>query len=1191
MNPLRIAVLVAFPALLCVTGPLLRAQSVIPPTLPTQTTRAQTAPAQAASPTVSPGNEQTDTKTAAMRYAERVRSAAPLAWWRFDGSRAGPFPSAASTDDGSVYVGKPQGELQRAAGPRPPDFPGFSSTNGALRIGGGGYLRVADQNLQPGLDFHVGDAITLEAWVRLEAVDSGRFYYIVGKGRTGNPGMPADNQNYALRLKGIGGGAGLSFLFRSADRKDIRFTEDSKDASTAKREPAKKDDRKTLEGAWHRWNSGAEIGVGDGWHHVAVSYEFGKSDSLRAYVDGRAAKGTWDMGGATDRAPVVDDDELWIGSSMRGQPNSTFHGDLDEVAIYRRALTADEIKSHYEYVAPTPKLDLTELPETGVLVQLLEGIPDRKSWEFRPPRLTDSYTAPGFIFLGVPKKYSPKGIHIDRSNPLLLRATGRVVLPRGEHRILIRCRNASRLYIDERQVLTTDFNNIAGTAHGKVVPLDEKLAADIRPLRRGDTQSVATIQADGKPHVWRFEMIVGGRTHRPDFGETGVFVGPPGGGFRLLSDSLQAPLTRDAWPAYMNEYRQWLTELNAQRRRESGRAEHSYWDQRHELARAEVTGWQRLSVPELPAGFPAQNAIDHFIGRRLAEANRRPAEPSDDLAFLRRLTLDTIGLVPTESQIEAFLNDPAKERRRRAIDRLLEHPSWADHWVGYWQDVLAENPNIINPTLNNTGPFRWWIHESFADNKPLDRFVTELVMMEGSQYYGGPAGFAVATQNDVPMAAKANIVGQAFLGLNMKCARCHDAPFHDVTQRDLFSLAAMLKRSPQAVPASSSVPGAAEGTVSLLIEVNLKPGESVAPEWAFSHLMQVEIPDGVLRDSDDTRERLAALITLPTNRRFARVFVNRLWQRYLGRGLVERADDWQDAEPSHPELLDYLARELVAHDYDIKHVARLIFASHAYQRRPHGRETTEADSPELFASPVARRMTAEQLVDSLFVISGKPFDAGPMNIDIDGSRSYENSIDLGVPTRSWHFASLSNERDRPSLSLPFAEPFITLLEAYGWRSSRQDPLTRTAGEPNSLQPAILANGVIGRRATTLTDDSRFTHMALQAESVEQLVDRIFLRVLTRHPDAGQRDVFTRLLSDGFETRRTGLAPAPPRRLRRDMVGWSNHLDPEANVIKKELEAAVQQGEPATVQLDPDWRERLEDMIWSLVNSPEFVFIP
>ncbi len=102
-------------------------------------------------------------------------------------------------------------------------------------------------------------------------------------------------------------------------------------------------------------------------------------------------------------------------------------------------------------------------------------------------------------------------------------------------------------------------------------------------------------------------------------------------------------------------------------------------------------------------------------------------------------------------------------------------------------DVLAENPNVLKPSLNNSGPFRWYLYDVMRDNVAVDRWVTGLLRMEGSELSGGPAGFGMATQNDVPMAAKAHIVASAFLGANMKCARCHDAPYHDWTQKDLFS--------------------------------------------------------------------------------------------------------------------------------------------------------------------------------------------------------------------------------------------------------------------------------------------------------------------------------------------------------------------------------------------------------------------
>jgi hypothetical protein len=127
--------------------------------------------------------------------------------------------------------------------------------------------------------------------------------------------------------------------------------------------------------------------------------------------------------------------------------------------------------------------------------------------------------------------------------------------------------------------------------------------------------------------------------------------------------------------------------------------------------------------------------------------------------------------------------------------------------------------------------------------------------------------------------------------------------------------------------------------------------------------------------------------------------------------------------------------------------------------------------------------------------------------------------------------------------------------------------------------------------TRLSEDSAFTAMALEDQPLEQLVEGVFLRVLSRPPSSDERTEFVELLQPGYDERKTEAPPAPQRKLPRELVGWSNHLDPEANVIKLQLEKAVGAGEPPTRRLAADWRERMEDMIWTLVNSPEFVYSP
>ncbi len=1071
--------------------------------------------------------EKSTKVTTPTSYRELILSDQPTHYWDFQ------IP--APEGYGSVVVDQEKSEPVQAlvsgklakpsAGPRPSEFPLFDSKNQAAAFDpGAGFLRVVDPGEKSLLDFTAGDAITIEAWVNLNSTQAGRYSYILGKGRTHRKGVDRDNQNYGLRITG----SELSFLFCT--------------------QPEKNETKPT----YHRWTSTGSSISAHNWHHVALTYTFGKMKSLKAYIDGKSISGKWDVGGDTTRTPVVDDDELWIGSSMGGSANSSFDGLLDEVAVYRTALSDKQIAAHFKYVSPQPKIDWTAIPGDRVQVNVYEGIPNQKSWSFRPPRLAETFTQPHFALIEIPNRYSPRGVKIDRPDPFLVRAMSHITLPLGKKRILVRARNASRLYIDDTLVAETGFHSITNSGHDIVYDVDRSLAPNIRPLHRGDAEKVFEYTGDGKPHRVRFEMIVGGSRHRPDFGETAVFIGDPGKDFQMLTPSAQVVmLTDDDWLTFERQYRYDQIAINAKRRREASTKEDQYWDWRHTMAKEEILKQPQVKVPAASQNLRANNAIDHFINQRLEKEKASQSPLLNDLAFLRRLSLDTAGTVPTPSLVKEYLAQKPESRRRFAIERLINDPGWADNWVGYWQDVLAENPNILNPTLNNTGPFRWWIHESFYDNKPFDRFLTELVMMEGSKYFGGPAGFEMASQNDAPMAAKAHIIGQAFLGLNMKCARCHDAPFHDFKQRDLFSLAAMLKRSPQGVPKTSSVPGFDFKSNSMLISVTLLPGENVPPKWTFEDLVKPgTFPENYLRSSRDTREQLAAIITSPQNERFTNVIVNRIWKRYLGHGLVESVDDWDSQEPSHPELLKYLSQQFVVHGYDLKYLARLIFESDLYQRQvvtDMAKIESLVDSTYNFSSPVLRRMEAEQIVDSLFAVCGKPLDAGRMCIDIDGARDYHNSLDLGTPRRAWEFTSPSNERDRPSLALPFGQPFITLMKTFGWRDTRQNPMTDREYSSTALQPAILANGLIGKRFTRLSDDSDFTKISLQDQSVDTLISQTFMKTLTRQPSDSERTMFVELLLPGYAdriNRNAGIVSREP--LPRNLVGWSNHVNSRAN---------------------------------------------
>lgn len=1085
---------------------------------------------------------------------EMMQADGPVAWWRFEEAKSGAITNEI---DANSLSGKPIGAVRQAIkGPAGKAYPLFDASNRAAGWSSQGYFRISDPGNDSVLDFQQGDAITIEAWVNPTRLANDRQSYIVGKGRTFRNGQRLENQNYALRLRGIADTARLSFLFRDKDGEKSEY---------------------------HRWNSNQGPEIDGNWHHVAVSYVFGEPKSIRGYIDGKAVEGFWDLGGATTLPPVVDNDEVWIGSSMGGNPGSTFEGGIDEVAIYRSVIDLKRLQARYAFkkeFARSPIEAPAELTGTDVVVEIFEN--------FLEPSIvepTETYKQPHAAFLAVPQKYDTRGLRTDRSNPFLVRAWSKFTV-NEESQLIMRAKGAARLYLNGKKVAENPPMSRNASGHEKVPKLIEGdgLIPPPAPEHRDKTVTL-------KPgeYVARWELTVGGKGMRAEIGQPLLAIGD-GDEFVFVhgQDHEAIPFTDDGWRQFSHQQRQQITAMNDALRRSP--ATEDYWRKRHQYARRAIKSSERIQPPEATAGYPAYNAVDHFINRTLAAKEIEPSELTDDFAFYRRVALDATGALPTPADIQQFESDSAENRREKVINQLLNDPGWADNWVGYWQDVLAENPGILKPKLNNTGPFRYWIHESFRDNKSIDRLATELVMMEGSKYGGGAGGFAMATQNDSPYAAKAHVLGAAFLGVELKCARCHDAPFHSHMQEDLFNMAAMLNRQPITLPKTSTVPTLPGGREPA-IEITLKPGQKIAPHFPFEELVEKSVPDSLLNKPSDSREQLAAAITSPHNDRFAEVIVNRLWSRYMGVGFVEPVHDWEDAEIAHADLLRYLADELVLHNYDLKHVARLIFNSHAYQRQSkHHASLSEA---QLFAAPSRRRMSAEQLLDSLYLASEKPLRSEQLTLDPEGRRSVNTFMNLGSPTRAWQFTSLSNERDRPALALPVAQSFVDFLSTFGWRDARPDPLTVRDDAPNVLQPLQMANGMSINRIAQLSDDSVLTEICLKEQPLPEMIEAIHLRLLSRRPTEGETALFVELLQPGYEKRIIAGAKIPGDHggARRTAVSWANHLNAEATRIKLQLEEAARWGDVPTQRLREDWRERAEDMIWALINSPEYVFIP
>ncbi|MBA2115275.1 DUF1553 domain-containing protein [Bremerella alba] len=1185
-------------------------------------------------------------------------------------------------------------------GPRPPAYPDFDATNTAVKFDGrGAYFSYDDPGHLSPFDFTNGDPITIEAWVNARDLKEGENLYIVGKGRTGNPGFAPDNQNWALRLRGVKGKACLSFLFATP----------SKGSGSP----------------WHRWTTSDGFIPRTGWHHVAVTYEFGKPESIEGWIDGKQLPGVWDMGGPTTVAPVVDDDSVWIGSSMRGNASSSFRGYLDAVAVHRIALDANTLKARFSRVGEAPKPEpppesmpkLGKLPADRVTVTFHEGMPSHTRWldfdEDYPAEITRWETSE-FLTPRLPQRFDSWGIRDSWKAPVLVRMAADVSLPEGEQTLLLRARGLSRLWVDGKLVAKTGALQGSPSGEEPITPVaDPPLPGHRIKQHRLHEQTGTFLVSKKGMHRVVVETMAGGKKFRAEPGEfTVAILSPEGKLYHVLGPAegpdAPLPLTDEAFEGALTRIETSLSSHDDHSRREAAISRDRFWGKRHQLAQQWV---QNNPGPNLPEHSEAISPIDAFVADRIQDAksaskgtspeeakhfhsevlpilrsecfrchsekdsgglqlnslemavfggNSGPAiVPGDatsselmariqhkdadmrmpptgqplspeqiktleawinagakwpelplspeetefspivsDAKFIRRAYLDTVGIIPTEEEVRLFLEEDSPNKRAKLIDRLLADPRWADHWVSYWQDVLAENPTLINATLNASGPFRWFLHDALRDDKSLDRMVTELMMMRGSSEDGGSAGFAKAAQNDSPYAAKGHVVANAFLGIELQCARCHDSPYHSTTQEDLYALAAMFARKPLSVPKSSSVPVAFFESQDRepLIQVTLKPGQAVKPQWPFSEVTGIQDNEALatyLENEKDSRERLTALVTAPENERFAEVSVNRIWRRLIGAGIVEPPHDWEGTKPSHPELLKWLARDFVAHGYSVKHTTRLIMNSNLYQRKATGNQQAADPTRRLFNAPQRRRMTAEQIVDSFHAAAGKEIDVETLTLDPDGRRPASNRNNLGRVERAWMLASISNERDRPSLTLPRVSVVDDVMVAFGWSAERQIPRTDREDEPNILQPAVIANGTMTVWLTRASHDSPLADLAVNAKSPGQLVDSVFLRFLSRLPSDQERELFVEALRQGFDQRLVPKSqikhPEPLERL--PQVTWSNHLRSEANTIQQEHARRARVGPPSDPRLQPQWREVYEDMVWSVVNLREFVWMP
>jgi mono/diheme cytochrome c family protein len=384
------------------------------------------------------------------------------------------------------------------------------------------------------------------------------------------------------------------------------------------------------------------------------------------------------------------------------------------------------------------------------------------------------------------------------------------------------------------------------------------------------------------------------------------------------------------------------------------------WDSKVTFAKPEPLNLKPRAVA-LPAGKAAQ-PVDRLLASYFAAKGVTPPPGVDDRAYCRRVYLDAIGLLPMAGQLNAFVADTAPDKRERLVRKLLDdRRGYADHWLTFWNDLLRNDYKGAGFIDGGRRQITGWLYAALVDNKPYDQFVAQLVdptkMSEG--FSRGIVWRGSVNASQLPPVQAAQNISQVFLGVNLKCASCHDSFVSNFTLADAYGMAAIYS-----------------DTTLELIHCDKSTGKVAAPRFLYPQVGTID-PNAPRPQRLST---LAKLITSSQDGRLSRTIVNRLWQRLLGRGLVESVDDME--KPAwDADLLDWLADDLVAHDYDLKHTIETILTSQAYQL-PSVDPNPQAKGEYVFVGPQPRRLTAEQYADA---ISSLTDDWGrmPSTINVD----------------------------------------------------------------------------------------------------------------------------------------------------------------------------------------------------------------
>jgi hypothetical protein len=488
--------------------------------------------------------------------------------------------------------------------------------------------------------------------------------------------------------------------------------------------------------------------------------------------------------------------------------------------------------------------------------------------------------------------------------------------------------------------------------------------------------------------------------------------------------------------------------------------------------------------------FTTFNFVDEHAKTSWQKLGLRPSPLCGDEQFIRRAFLASIGTLPTPERVERFLDSRDPDKRTALIDELLGLTgdpkrdiyveSWSALWGQKWGDLLRNNRKQVGDI--GMWAFANWIQNSLRENKPMDQFVREILLAQGSSYQYGQANFYKVADEPTDLA---ETTAQVFLGVRLQCARCHQHPFESFSQTDYYGLAAFFTRVD--TKRSSDFGGFGNDTI-----VFVKSSGSIKHPRTGKVMQPVPLGAAPLDTSQerDLRRPLADWLTSPQNPLFSRNLVNRVWGYLMGVALVEPIDDLRATNPaSNPELLDALAEDFVANGYNLRKLMRTIMVSRVFQLSSTATAENAADN-RFCSHYISKRLSAEVLLDAIDTACGtqERFSGVPL-----GTRA----IELPDPNFQSYFLDTLGRPQR-----------IVACEC-----------ERTA-EPNLAQVLQLVNGELVHRK--LTDDKgRIAQLIVHKTSDEDAFRELYLVTLSRRPTAAEIE-HCRTILGAADNRREGL---------------------------------------------------------------------